>query len=175
MNSGNGANPVDPHVEAVVRSAERQIRELLQQRAELMKRIGTIKQTLSGLAEMFGDSILKGEAVELIDHKGKRHSGFTQACRSVLMESTTPLSARQIRDRIQQASPHLIAGHKDSLASVTTVLSRLVQYSEARCAVLEPGRRVWEWVSVKLDPTAPGSRAGAGRAHLVSDANHCSP
>lgn len=78
MNSGNGANPVDPHVEAVVRSAERQIRELLQQRAELMKRIGTIKQTLSGLAEMFGDSILKGEAVELIDHKGKRHSGFTR-------------------------------------------------------------------------------------------------
>ena len=78
MHRGNVANPVDPHVEAVVRSAERQIRELVQQRAELMKRIGTIKQTLSGLAEMFGDSILKGEVLELIDHKAKRHSGFTR-------------------------------------------------------------------------------------------------
>jgi hypothetical protein len=146
MNSGNGTHPVDPHVEAVVRSAEREIRELLRQRAELMKRIGTIKQTLSGLAKMFGDSILNGELLELLDHKAKRHSGFTQACRSVLMESTTPLSARQVRDRIQQASPHLVARHKDSLASVTTILSRLVQYSEARCVVLGPGRRVWERV-----------------------------
>ena len=90
---------------------------------------------------MFGDLILKGEVLELIDHKAKRHSGseFSQACRSVLMESTTPLSARQFRDRIQQASRTLVAGHKDSLASVTTVLSRLVQYLEARCAVLGAG------------------------------------
>jgi hypothetical protein len=146
VNSGNSTHPIDPHVEAVVRSAEQEIRELLQQRAKVMKRIETIKQALSKLAEMFGDSILNGEVLNLLDHKAERHSGFTQACRSVLMESTTPLSARQVRDRIQEASPPLIARHKDSLASVTTILSRLVQYSEARCVVLGPGRRVWEWV-----------------------------
>ena len=32
-----------------------------------------------------------------------------------------------------------------------------------------------ERVSVKIDQTTPGSRAGGGQAHLVSDGNHCSP
>jgi hypothetical protein len=144
MNNGNGTHHADSHVDAVVRTAEREIRELLRQRAELMKRIGTIKQTLAGLADMFGDSILNDELLDLLDRKTVRHSGFTRACRTVLMQSVIPLSAREVRNRI---SPELIARHKDALASITTVLSRLVGYSEARCIVLAPGRRVWEWVA----------------------------
>jgi hypothetical protein len=145
MSSKNGVHHADAHVEAVVRTAEREIRELLQQRADLMKRIGTIKQTLAGLADLFGDAILNHELLELLDRNTVRHSGFTRACRTVLMESPEPLSARQVRDQIHQRFPGLIARHKDPLASITTVLTRLVQYSEARCSVLGPGRRVWEW------------------------------
>jgi hypothetical protein len=37
--------------------------------------------------------------------------------------------------------------HKDPLASVTTVLNRLVEYGEARAVVNEHGRRAWEWVA----------------------------
>jgi hypothetical protein len=144
MNHGNGVHHADAHVDAVVRTAEREIRELLRQRAELMKRIGTIKQTLAGLADMFGDSILNEELLDLLDRKTVRQSGFTRACRTALMQSEIPLSAREVRDRI---SPELVARHKDALASITTVLSRLVGYSEARCIVLAPGRRVWEWVA----------------------------
>ena len=150
-NDGGGHAPMDPHVEAVVRSAEREIRELLRQRAELMKRIGTIKQTLAGLADMFGESILNEELLELLERKTVRHSGFTRACRTVLMQSAAPLSARQVRDRIRQRFPELLERHKDPLASITTVLSRLVQYSEARCTVLGPGRRVWEWMAEPAD------------------------
>jgi chorismate mutase len=145
------ASATDPHVEAVVRSAEREIRELLRQRAELMRRIGTIKQTLGGLADMFGDSILNGELLELLDRRAVQHCGFTRACRAVLMQSVAPLSARQVRDQIQQRFPDLLERHKDPLASITTVLSRLVQYSEARCTVLGPGRRVWQWVAEPAD------------------------
>jgi hypothetical protein len=40
----------------------------------------------------------------------------------------------------------LLDRHKDPLASVTTVLGRLVQYSQAKCIVGNSGRgRVWEW------------------------------
>jgi len=46
------------HVQQVVQAAERELRLLLQQRAETMKRIGTIKQTLAGLARIFGESVL---------------------------------------------------------------------------------------------------------------------
>jgi hypothetical protein len=151
MSYNNGvsitASPTDPHVEAVVRSAEREIRELLRQRAELMKRIGTVKQTLTGLADLFGNSILNQELLELLDRKTVRHSGFTRTCRTILMQSALPLSARQVRDQIQRQSPDLLERHQDPLASITTVLSRLVKYSEARCTVLGPGRRVWEWAA----------------------------
>jgi hypothetical protein len=147
MNGNLTASLTDPHVEAVVRSAEREIQELQRQRAEVMKRIGTIKQTLAGLADMFGNSILNEQLLELLDRKTGRHSGFTRACRTVLMHSAAPLSARQVRDQIQHQSPELLERHKDPLASITTVLSRLVQYSEARCTVLGPGRRVWEWAA----------------------------
>jgi len=34
------------------------LRQLLQQRAEIMRRIGTVKQTISGLANLFGDALL---------------------------------------------------------------------------------------------------------------------
>ncbi len=37
--------------------------------------------------------------------------------------------------------------HKDPLASVTTVLNRLVEYGEARTLIRENGRRAWEWVA----------------------------
>ncbi len=145
--SSNGAGHADAHVEAVVRSAEREIRELLRQRADLTKRIGTIKQTLTGLADMFGDAILSEELLKILDRGVVRQSGFTRACRTVLMESPAPLSARQVRDQIQQRFPDLILRHKDPLASITTVLGRLVQYSEACCSIIGPGRRVWQWVA----------------------------
>jgi hypothetical protein len=48
------------------------------------------------------------------------------------------------------------------LASVTTVLNRLVEYGEARTIVRENGRRAWQWVS---DPeNTPGQNHGIPRA-----------
>ena len=50
VTNGNNVQlqPDDLHVQEVIRSAERELRELLERRAELMKRIGTIKQTFQG-------------------------------------------------------------------------------------------------------------------------------
>jgi hypothetical protein len=48
--------------------------------------------------------------------------------------------------------PPILARHKDPLASVTTVLNRLVEYGEARTLVRENGRRAWQWVSDPDDP-----------------------
>ena len=55
------ANPGNGHVEEVVRQAHEELRQLLQQRAEVMRRIGTIKQTIAGLANLFGDAVLSDE------------------------------------------------------------------------------------------------------------------
>ena len=138
----------DAHVHEVVRAAHDELRQLIRQRADIMKRIGTVKQTIVGLANLFGDQVLTDELLELVDRKSNgRQPGFTKACRMVLMESEQPLGARDVCEQIQQKVPSVLLRHKDPLASVTTVLNRLVDYGEARSLVKENGRRAWQWVA----------------------------
>jgi len=166
--AGNGCllRNGDPHVQEVVRAAHEELRQLMRQRAEVMKRIGTLKQTISGLANLFGDEILGEDLLELVDRKtGGRQPGFTKACRMVLMEAGRPLAVREVCEQIQQRLPAVLLRHKDPLASVTTVLNRLVEYGEALSIVRENGRRAWQWVS---DPVAieQASSANASVAQL---------
>ena len=58
-----------------------------------------------------------------------------------------PLGAREVCVELERRAPTVLARHKDPLASVTTVLNRLVDYGEARSLNNDRGRRVWEWVS----------------------------
>jgi len=145
------------HVQEVIRQAHAELRQLLQQRAEIMKRIGTVKQTISGLANLFGDAVLNDELLELVDRKSSgRQPGFTKACRMILMESGRALNSRDICDYFQARMPELLARHKDPMASVTTVLNRLVDYGEAE-AVLANGRRAWRWLADVPAAPAPDS------------------
>lgn len=140
--------PSDRHVQEVVRAAHDELRLLIRQRADIMKRIGTVKQTIAGLANLFGDAVLNDELLELVDRKsGGRQPGFTKACRMILMEAGRPLGAREVCEQIQQRVPTLLLRHKDPLASVTTVLNRLVEYGEARAVSRDNGRRAWQWVA----------------------------
>lgn len=154
--AGNGTNGTngsllgkkDPHVQEVVKSAHEELRQLMRQRADIMKRIGTLKQTIAGLANLFGDDILPEDLLELIDRKSAgRQPGFTKACRMVLMEAGRPLSVREVCEQIQSRLPAVLMRHKDPLASVTTVLNRLVDYGEARSVARDNGRRAWQWVA----------------------------
>jgi len=159
MNTGvNGSNgqsqAADLHVQEVIRSAERELHELLERRAELMKRIGTIKQTLAGLANIFGDCVLSDQLLTFLDRKSSsRQPGFTRACRVVLMEAKKPLGARLVCVALQQRFPEVLERHKDPIASVTTVLNRLADYTEARCSLDASGRRVWEWIAERESST----------------------
>lgn len=142
------------HVQEVIRQAHEELRQLLHQRAEIMKRIGTVKQTISGLANLFGEGVLNEELMELVDRKNSgRQPGFTKACRMILMEAGRAMNSRDICEYFQQRMPALLARHKDPMASVTTVLNRLVEYGEAE-AVLANGRRAWRWVADQPVDTA---------------------
>jgi hypothetical protein len=162
-NGNNGTKALsgvgEPHVQEVVRAAHEELRQLMRQRAEVMKRIGTVKQTIVGLANLFGDSVLSEELLELVDRKSSgRQPGFTKACRMVLMEAGRPLGAKEVCEQIQQRVPPVMQRHKDPMASVTTVLNRLVEYGEARTVLRENGRRAWQWVA---DPAESGISSSA--------------
>jgi hypothetical protein len=97
--------------------------------------------------------------LELIDRKPNgRQPGFTKACRRVLMEVRRPLGAREVCAELERYAPAILARHKDPLASVTTVLNRLVDYGEARSLSNDRGRRVWEWVSATEAEEMPSRR-----------------
>jgi len=154
-NNGDGlhAHAIDAQANSisaqqVVQAAHEELLQLMRQRAEIMKRIGTVKQTIAGLANLFGEQVLGDDLLELIDRKPNgRQPGFTKACRRVLMEVRRPLGAREVCVELERYAPAILARHKDPLASVTTVLNRLVDYGEARSLSNDRGRRVWEWVS----------------------------
>ena len=159
---GNGAyksaGRSDDHVQEVVKQAHEELRQLLRQRAEIMRRIGTVKQTITGLANLFGDSVLNEELLELVDRKSNgRQPGFTKACRMILMECGRAMSARDICEYFQHNLPETLARHKDPMASVTTVLNRLVEYGEAQAVALNNGRRAWRWVAEATPATATGT------------------
>src|SRR6202158_1768064 len=140
--------PANAPVQEVLRQAQEELHGLLQQRADLMKRIGTVKQTISGLASLFGDEILSDELLHLVDRKPSgRQPGFTHACRVLLMEAGKPLSVRDVCARMGERMPAVLERHKDPLASRTTVLNRLVEYGEAQSALDDHGRRSWLWIA----------------------------
>lgn len=137
-----------PHVQEVLRTAHQELSGLLRQRDEIMKRIGKIKQMLSGMANLFGESVLYDELrVTLEGRPSDRRKGFTQACRQILMQSRNPLPLRYFIGELRRKFPEVADRHKDLSASVTTVFHRLATYGEARCSEDEKGGRVWEWVA----------------------------
>ncbi len=157
-----------PHVQEVLRSAERELSGLLRQREELMKRIGTIKQVLAAMSDLFGESILHDELrVLLHGQTPKSRQGFTVACRQVLMRSRTPLSVRQCGNELRRRFPELAARHRDLTASVGTVLRRLAAYGEARYHLDDKGNRVWEWTARAEEDTLQKASLELNRAPSV--------
>src|SRR5258708_4488980 len=101
--------PSSAHIQEVIVAAERELHQLLQQRSETMKRIGTVKQTLVCLAKVFGEDVLTPELIRLLGRGSTRKQpGFTRACRVVLMDAGIPLDARQGFRQLQRPVPELV-------------------------------------------------------------------
>ena len=144
----------------MVERLHQELDSLLKQRAAIIKKLGTIKQTILGLANLFGDDVISEELLELVGHRpSSRQPGFTQACRTVLMESCRPLLAQEVCQEVERRNPALLARQKKPLASVSTVLNRLASYGEARLLANDRGRRAWQWVPRNSDQL-PASASG---------------
>lgn len=140
--------PSGIHVDRVLADMHREFHSLLQQRAAILRRIGTIKQIISGLSNLFGDKVADEKLSGLVDQRSSnRQRGFTQTCRLVLMESKRPLMSQEVRQEIERRNPAVLIHQRDPLASVSTVLNRLSRYGEARVTVNERGRRAWVWTA----------------------------
>jgi uncharacterized protein HemY len=145
MNTNAHINTDAANIHSIVNSAREELRQLLQQRADITKRIGTLKQTILGLCSLFGEDELTDDILrEFAEHKpATRQPGLTQACRAVLRKLERPLTARELSEHLQQQVPVSARSSKNLAASVAVVLERLVQYGEARLVLRDDGRRAW--------------------------------
>jgi hypothetical protein len=146
-----------PPVENVIRHLCDLLQSLLRERRDVVRRICFIRQTIVGLASVYGQELLDGQMLDTIDYRSKAQSqGLTRVCRLALIEAGRPLSAREVCDQIQIESPALLMRHKDPVASVNRLLARLAYYGEASASKDERGRRVWQWVT-KAEPRSSTS------------------
>ncbi len=170
--SGNGAGnrnlpgSSDPHVQEVVKAAHEELRQLMRQRADVMKRIGTVKQTIVGLANLFGDEVLSEELLELVDRKsGGRQPGFTKACRMVLMEAARPLGRARCANTFSSAFRRCCFATKILWLRSPRCSTAWWNTVKRRTVVRENGRRAWQWVA---DPADSGFAPSRG-SHPVSN------
>jgi hypothetical protein len=139
------AGSVNSQMRKVVEAAGDDLRQLLAQRDEIAKRIRTMKQTIVGLAGLFGDDWFSEELLELAGRKGRpRQRGLTKSCRTVLLEANRPLDAHEVCELVRGRIPLVFLNHKSPADAVTTVLNRLVEYREALAVRDENGRRAWQ-------------------------------
>jgi hypothetical protein len=100
-----GAESGNSQAQEVVKAAGEDLRQLLRKRDEIVKQIRTMKQTIVGVARLFGDDWLSQELWELVGRKGRpRQSGLTKSCRTVLMRLTARWVLLKYANRLGELS-----------------------------------------------------------------------
>jgi hypothetical protein len=157
LNQGTSlSNVSEQDLHVVIGRMQEELQTLVRQREEVVRRIGTVKKTVAGLMALFDDYPVDEKLAELLGEKrSQRRAGLSKECRFALMNAEQPLSAREVCARVQVRLPTL-ANHKDALASVTTVLNRLVNYGEAYDLVMPGGTRRWAWAT-ENNPKQPSA------------------
>jgi len=132
-------------VEQVVGRIQRELLNLRTEQVAIAKRIGLIKNTIAGLAEVFGPDVVGQELQGLLKAEPvkRRSRGLTDACRALLRETSEPQTLRQISARIQEHYPALVTHHRYPATIIQMMLRRLVMYGEAEEIDAGAGLRSW--------------------------------
>ena len=138
-------------IERVVGWAQGELDLLSRKRAAIALRVRVIKNTIVGLADVFGSTLTDDELRTLpptlpVRRTTRFRRGLTQACRRTLMASSTPLTTQELCRRIEETHPEILARQKEPRVSVTVVLRRLVDYGEVYDNVDERNARTWLWI-----------------------------
>jgi hypothetical protein len=148
-------------LEPVIGELQHRLRVLTLERAAIVKRIGIIKKTVVGLADLFGSDVIEGELQGLLPlHSGPRartRSGLTALCRQLLRETSEPLTLGEIMRQLQMKSPVRLAGQRHPENSLRVILTRLVAYGEAEKLRTKDGACAWNATAADGKPEEESS------------------
>ena len=133
-----------PQIQQTAGLVQSQLRQLLQQRAAIVKRIAMIRRAIAGLNAIFADAQSKELALgsDALPFRNLTSSSMTEACRSVLRNSTTPLTSPDLAALLR--SKYAI-DKKYLERSVAAICRRLVACGEATATMTDSARQAWAW------------------------------
>ena len=126
-----GSRPLRDDYRRALKGAMEEYERLRGKRDELDTCLAQLEQTIGTLA-----ALLKRESLP--------QAGFTDAIRTVLRASVEALTPRQVRDQLV-ASGFPLSEYSNPLASIHTVLKRLVRAREAHSFEGPPGTTQYWW------------------------------
>ena len=142
--SGPGPDEPVPQITQTAGLIQSQLKQLLQQRAAVVKRIAMIRRAIVGLNAIFADSQGEDSAVDALTLRSLTALSLTEACRSVLKNSPTPLTTTETAALLR--SEHGI-DNKYLERSVASICRRLVAYGELTVTLADSGRQAWAWAT----------------------------
>src|SRR5258706_5730468 len=120
---------------AELRALQAEIGECLSRQEELEKKLAAIRQMINAFSNALGEQF--EEADEL---------GLTDAVRQAIKTHNGPLEPIAVRDRLQQLGFNTNK-YGNFMASVHTVIARLLKQGEVKQQVIQPGNKAaYVWV-----------------------------
>lgn len=126
-------------------AAKRELGDLLKRRERIDKRIATLKPILNDLAALC-EAKTDQEFVQTVSPKDTKSFGITDLVRLALKREIGPLTPIEIRNQVLFLRPDL-SKQSNLLASVHTVLKRLVKSDEVDEVPALGGKKAYRWIS----------------------------
>ena len=126
-------------------SLKKELLKLHRQREAIDKRIAKLGPIVDDLAALSGEPVSR-ELAQRAAPRDLGSMGITDAVRLALKRSGRPLTPRGVRDQLLtwRFDP---ARHTSLLASVHTILKRLVKSGQAEAVAILGGKKAYKWVS----------------------------
>jgi hypothetical protein len=144
---GQGSGVERADIERVVGQIQQQLQILRAEHVAIAKKIWLIKNTIAGLAEVFGPGVVGADLQSMLTPalvRRRRSRGLTDACREALQEDSEAQTLKQISGRIQERYPTLLSHYRYPMAIIQIMLRRLVMYGEAEEVGGTAGLRSWK-------------------------------
>lgn len=153
----------DSYKEAL-EDSKRKLRQLVTKRDQIGADIERTKAAIEALAYMLDDpEDTSSEISEMEEILGP--GGLTEAVRRALQASTAKgMTPVEVRDALA-GSGFDLSGYANPLAAIHTILKRLVKGDDARSAIIDGDKTVYQWKGIRRFPRlrTPRQRAFSGQ------------
>ena len=152
-------------LQPVVSALQMELQALNLRRADILARIAMIKQTMIGLAELFGTGIVNSELQALLSPQApiQMHPGLTDLCRQFLSGRPSDfVTPQEILGHIRENHPTLLVHSGKPAHSLKVSMKRLVICGEV-VQVVGKGLLAWRARSEKMS-SGDIARQGNGQA-----------